>query len=45
MAVVTLLSQLRLDVLVNDLGVSHTLSEHNCDALLNGSQHTYAWRV
>ena len=23
----------------------HTLSKHNRDALLNGSQHTYAWRV
>ena len=34
-----------LGVLVNDLSIGHTLSKHNSDALLNGSQHTYAWRV
>ena len=34
-----LVDQLGLDVLVNDLGVVHTLSKHNRDALLNGSQH------
>ena len=33
------------DVLVNDLSTAHTLSKHNHDALLNGSQHTCAWRV
>ena len=33
------------DVLVIDLDFAHTLSQHNRDALLNGSQHTYARRV
>ena len=32
-------------VLVIDLECVHTLSEHKRDTLLNGSQHTYAWRV
>ena len=27
------------------MGVLHTLSKHNQDALLNGPQHRYAWRV
>ena len=31
-----------LDVLLIDLGIAHTLSKHDRDALLNGSQHTYA---
>ena len=34
-----------LGVLVYDLGIAQTLSQHNLCALLNGSQHTYAWRV
>ena len=34
-----------LGVLVIDLEFAHTLFKHNPDALLNGSQHTYAWRV
>ena len=45
MAIVTLLSQSVLDVLVNDLGIAHTVSKHNRDASFSGSQHTYAWRV
>ena len=34
-----------LDVPVIDLDFAHTLSQHNRGALLNGSQHTDAWRV
>ena len=34
-----------LGVLVIDLKFAHTLSKHDRDALLNGSQHRYAWRV
>ena len=30
-----------LGALVIDLGIAHTLSQHNLCALLNGSQHTY----
>ena len=37
--------QWELGVLVYDLGIAHTLSQHNLSALLNGSKHTYAWRV
>ena len=34
-----------LGVLVNDLKFAHTLSKHNRDAGLNGSQHRHAQRV
>ena len=34
-----------LDVLLIDLEIAHTLSQHNRGALLFGFQHTYAWRV
>ena len=34
-----------LGVPVIDLEFAHTLSKHNRNALLIGSQHTYAWRV
>ena len=30
-----------IDVLVNDLGIVHTLSKHNRHALVNGFQHVY----
>ena len=36
---------MELGVLVSDLGIVHTLSKHNRDALLNVFQLTYAWRV
>ena len=35
----------QLNVLVIDLEFANTLSRHNRDALLNGTQHKYAWRV
>ena len=34
-----------IGVLLYDVGIAHTPSQHNLGALLNGSQHTYACRV
>ena len=35
----------KIGVLAIDLEFTHTLSKHNRNVLLNGSQHTFAWRV